>query len=464
MINGSLPGAAKCHDLTINPSGKLTLTSGLSLNVGGNFTIEGDATGTGSFVDLGTTTVSGTSSVTRNMTGNWVSGNTSYQAHLVSSPVAAQSNSIFTGSLMNEWNEVAQNWDPLTIPFITMGVGKGYAVSPANPGITVTFSGTLNTGTKTLNGLTKTGSTTWSGYNLVGNPFCSSINWDPAVTTTNVDPTAWVWNGAGAYISYTKTIGGVIAPVQGFFVHATAPGSVTLPNDNRTHGGSFYKSAVNDLLTMKIAGNEYWDQTQVHLNAAASAGYEAEYDALKLMDGLVTPQLFSMAEGDQSLSINTLPDLNGSPVIQLGFKPGNVTSFTLTASGMETFSNSTEFYLEDLVTNQVQNLKMNPNYTFSAASGQPEHRFNLHFAPVGTPDNNSPTGTRIYSADHSVYVKTDADMNGTIVVYNLLGSEIVRTPIQPMSINKINLDVPTGFYLVKVESETATSAGKVFIK
>jgi len=453
-----------CNSLTINPGGKLTLEPGYTLNVIGALNIQGDATGTGSFVDLGTTTVGGTSSLTQQMAGNWVAGNTSYQAHLVSSPVANQSNSIFTGSLMNQWNEVTQNWDPLTLPFVNMAVGKGYAVSPYNPGITVTFTGTMNTGDKTMSGLTKTGSTTWSGYNLIGNPYPSSITWDDAITTTNVEPTAWVWNGAGAYISFTKTIGGVIAPTQGFFVHATGTGSVAIPNTNRTHDGTFYKSSVNDLLTLRIQGNEYWDQTQIHLNTSATSGYESSFDALKLMDGLVTPQIFSMIPGDENLSINTLPDLAGSPVIELGFKPGTVTEFTLNATGLESFAPGTEFYLEDLVANKVQNLKNTPVYTFTAGSGQPVHRFNLHFAPVGTPENQLTAGIRIYSSDKTAYVNVEGDMNGTIVVYNLLGSEIARKAIQPHSINKINLDEPTGFYLVKVESEKVTSASKVFIR
>ncbi|HPS61598.1 MAG TPA: T9SS type A sorting domain-containing protein, partial [Bacteroidales bacterium] len=214
----------------------------------------------------------------------------------------------------------------------------------------------------------------------------------------------------------------------------------------------------------RIQGNEYWDQTQIHLNTSATSGYESSFDALKLMDGLVTPQIFSMIPGDENLSINTLPDLAGSPVIELGFKPGTVTEFTLNATGLESFAPGTEFYLEDLVANKVQNLKNTPVYTFTAGSGQPVHRFNLHFAPVGTPENQLTAGIRIYSSDKTAYVNVEGDMNGTIVVYNLLGSEIARKAIQPHSINKINLDEPTGFYLVKVESEKVTSASKVFIR
>ena len=55
-------------------------------------------------------------------------------------------------------------------------------------------------------------------------------------------------------------------------------------------------------------------------------------------------------------------------------------------------------------------------------------------------------------------------MKGNIVVYNMLGIEITSKAIQAYSVNKINLDVPTGFYLVKVDGNSNTTAGKVFIK
>jgi len=458
------PFTPTCNNLTINPTGHLTVNTAVTFAVAGNMDIQGDATGTGSFIDLGITTVSGTTTVQRFMTGNWVYPSTTYQSHLVSSPVASQSNNIFDGSLMNKWNEVTQNWDPLTLPYIIMGVGTGYAVGPVLPGITATFSGVLNTGNKNI-GVTNTGAATFTGYNLLGNPYPSAINWDAGFTIPPVvDPIAWVWNGAGSYISYTQAIGGVIGAEQGFFVHATGTGTVTFTNDIRTHSPYvFFKSTINDLLTLKVEGNDFWDQTQLHVNSLSTAGYEAQYDATKLMGSPDAPQIYSMLP-DEQLSINSVPDLIGSPVIQFGFSAGSVNNFTLTASGIELFASSTEFYLEDLVANKVQNLRTSPVYNFAAAPGEPEHRFNLHFSPVGIQDNKTASGIKIYSSEKTVYVNIATELKGNIVIYNMLGSEITRTGIQSLSINKINLDVPSGFYLVKVDGDSNTSTAKVFIR
>ncbi|MCX6267696.1 MAG: T9SS type A sorting domain-containing protein [Bacteroidetes bacterium] len=469
---GTVSSIAKCINLTIKPGGKLTtvrddenLIDG-KLSVSGNMVLQGDATNTGSYVEFGSTPVSvgGTTTVERKMNGNWIMGQDLYDSHLVSSPTAAQSNSIFYGSLMNIWNEKNQNWDPLTKDYITMGVGTGYAVSPLNPGITAAFSGTLNVGDKTVAVASEAaGAATWKGYNLVGNPYPSAINWD-SVTLSNVGITAWIWNMAGNYLANNQGDGYLIAAEQGFFVHATAAGSVTFKNRGRTHGPStFYKSAGQSLLTLKVEGRNYWDQAQVSIRPMAAVGFDADYDAIKMTGMDYAPQLYSMVS-DQQLSINALPDLNGSPVIQFGFTAGSVNNFTLTAKGLESFATGTEFFLEDLVANTVINLQVNPTYTFAAAPGQQEHRFNLHFAPVGMQDTKTTSDIKIYSAEKTVYVNIPTDMRGSIVVYNMLGSEITRTTIQTNSLNKISLNVPSGFYLVKVDGDSSTLTSKVFIK
>ncbi len=452
------------RNVLINPTGKLTVNTGIAFSLGGNMTIDGSGANTGSFADKGTTNIAGTSTVTRYMGGNWVVGNTFYQSHLVSSPVTAQSNTIFTGSLMNKWNEVAYNWDPMTLPFETMAVGKGYAVSPASPGLTATFSGTLNTGNTTISGLTLTNNSGInSGFNLVGNPFASSIDWTSSITRTNVNPTAWVWNG-GAYISYLQTqpIPGVIAGEQAFFVQATGAGSIMIPNSVRSHGGAFWKADNTNWLTLKVEGNNYWDQTQVSINALSSTGYEGEYDAIKLMGSPGAPQLYCMIP-DVKVSINSLPTLDESSIVELGFKPGTEGSFTITAQDLATFTASNEFYLVDLLTNKTQNLKTNPVYTFNAAPGQLEHRFNLTFSTVGIGEIGA-SRLNIYAVGKVVNIEIPSGVKGDIAVYNLLGSEIARKAVEPNSLNKINLNVPSGYYLVKVNGVSYTANGKVFIK
>jgi len=445
------------RNVTIN-SGKY-LTASATFSVGGTFTINNG----GSFIDNNSNSL--TAAVQRTMTGNWTSGSPGSSTiwHAVSSPVQSQSNNIFNGSLMNQWNEVTQNWDPLTLPYVTMPVGKGYIVAPTSGGITAAFSGTLNTGSQTMSGLTKTGSTTWSGFNLAGNPFASAIQWNTGITVTNVANYAWLWNGS-AYIVLDRTIGtGVIPAEQGFFVQATGSGSFTIPNANRVHSAqAYYKSGISDLLTLKVDGNDYWDQTQIRILPGSGESYNVDYDALKFPGSDAAPQLYSYKQ-DVQLSILSLPSLNVYPIIQLGFKPGAAGNFTITASDLETFASGTNVYLEDLLTGRDQDLQVNPVYEFNAVAGQPEHRFNLHFAALGVPEASG-SNIRIYSNEQTIYVNIPSAMNGDILVYNLLGSEVAHTTIIGNSLNKLSLNVTEGVYVVRVNGDTGNVTGKVFIR
>ena len=451
--------------LTINPGRDLTVNGIITFN-GANMLVLSNSSGTGSLIENGISGT-GTSTVQRYMTGNWTGGNpvSTTTWHAVSAPVADPSNSLFNGSLMNKWNEASQNWDPLTLPYENMPVGKGYIVAPASGGITASFTGTLNSGNTTIGILTNTGASTWSGFNLIGNPFASAINWNTNILVTNVANYAWLWNG-GNYIAIDRTSGNPIIPSeQGFFVQVSGgTGSVTIPNSNRVHSTqAYYKSESSDLLTLKIDGQGYWDQTQIRIRPGASDLYNIEYDALKFPGSDAAPQLCSFKQ-DVKLSIISLPTLTVYPVVMLGFKPGNPGTYTITASGMESFAPGTNVYLEDLLSGNDQDLNADPVYVFDADAGQAEHRFNLHFAALGIGDKETNGNIVIYSYEHVVYVNIPVPMSGDIIIYNLLGNEVTRRSITGSSINKITLNFPQGYYLVKVNGNIMTGTGKILIR
>ncbi len=454
----------------LTPGAMVTVQNNACLKASGSagIIIKSDATKTGSFLDQnsvsGKVLFAGTQSVERYMSGNWISGPpiVSTTWHAVSSPVLNPSNNLFNGSLMDKWDEANQTWIDLTLPYENMTLMKGYLVAPTNPGITATFTGTLNTGDKSISGLTKTSGLS-SGFNLIGNPFPCAIQWNTSIQLTGVNEFAWIWNGT-AWISNAQASLIVIPASQGFFVQvATAPGTVLIPNSNRLHSSqTFYKSEITDFLTLKIEGNGYWDQTQIRIIPNSSEVYNSGVDALKLMGSEFAPQFFSYKQ-DIDLSILSLPTLTVYPVVRLGFKPGTAGNFTITARGLGTFNSGTNCYLEDLVNGTNQDLNSSPVYTFSAVPGQPEHRFNLHFAAIGL--NEQKTGhNRIYSYDKKIYVNISEAVHGDIIVYNLLGVEVFRKPIVSNSLNTIELHQCTGYYIVSVAGETGNFSNKVFIR
>lgn len=463
--------SARCHDLTVNSAGQLTLNAGKALTVNGAFTINSG----GSFVDKNPAG-SFTATVKRYITGNYPgsgSANAGTIWHYVSSPVAGSTIGTFMNCLMNQWTENSAGgiWDTLALPVtLPMEVGRGYSVAATPSFGDAVFSGMLNNGDLLVPGLTNSNPTpgtgnNFYGYHLIGNPYPSAFTWNSSVVRTNVDGAAYLWNGT-TYVAKAPEDNYQIQSAQGFFVHASASGaSLMIPNSNRIHSsGNYLKNSSSGRIDLVVNGNDLSDETSVRFNTDATNSFDSEYDAYKLLGVYYCPQIFSMLP-DMNLAINSLPTPDDHPVVAIGFKTGVSGTYTINATGLETFNPGTEFYLTDLFTGNVQNLNSNPAYTFQAAPGSPEHRFNLHFGPVGLGESGEQAKVRIYSGESAIYAQVPEGNNGFISVFDLLGKEMYRQAAVPGTLNEITGLNLRGLYIVKFSGSNGSGAAeKVFIR
>ncbi len=176
------------------------------------------------------------------------------------------------------------------------------------------------------------------GWNLVGNPYGSTVQWDVANgwNSTNLDASFYVWSdsansGSGAYLTWngiTGTFGnGELAPWQGFWVKANAENPSLSINDNvRSTGGILRKQAPVSQIKFSLEGETLSSQALIMFNENASIEKD-RYDAYKLQslnkDYL---NLFTTLEDGSALDINALPasleeaisiplDLDGSDLV-----------------------------------------------------------------------------------------------------------------------------------------------------
>ncbi|MBE9480102.1 MAG: T9SS type A sorting domain-containing protein, partial [Bacteroidetes bacterium] len=442
--------------------------------------INSDATGTGALLDNGVDhSDANNTSVEQYLVFN-NSGNTEY--HFVSIPVA---NHLVENSLNNyyvyPYNETNNSWSYLSTGD-NLEVGKGYAVFySGNQNTTVTFSETLNTGDQTI-AVTKTnysGTPADDNWNLVGNPFPSPIDWDD-VTPTNIESAIYTWNSSTlVYASYSSGTGtngynndGIIPAMQGFFVHATNSGNFTIPQSARVndHSQGYLKNAENisNVLRLKTAGNGYNDETIVRFIENASNGFDGEYDAYKFFSGSDSvPQLYTHAVDNNKLSINALPFFLNTVIVPLNFEVGVQGEYSITATGLEGFSDLFSIVLEDLLENITHDLLENPVYEFSANPDDDEERFLLHFDGVTLLDELfSNNEIEIYSHEEFIYIKNNSNesIKGEISIYNILGQNIYSATPQNISLNRISPNCKTGNYIVKLQTGNNVYTQKIFIK
>ncbi len=152
--------------------------------------------------------------VERNYTGS--------QWHLISSPVTGAVSGMFTGLYLMSHDEPSNGYSDVVDIDVPLTPGQGFAIWNQFGDNMASFTGTLtSTATRAL---TRAADGFGNGWNLVGNPYSSSIDWDAATgwTKTNLNNAIYIVNGGGwaTYIGGAGVNGGTnhIASGQGFFV------------------------------------------------------------------------------------------------------------------------------------------------------------------------------------------------------------------------------------------------------
>ncbi len=488
-IVNEAPGApAVCNDLTIASGAALTIAPGKALTVNGTLTnnagtgslvIQSDATGTGSLIN---NTASVNATIQRYVTGSTDISVMKY--HLVSVPMTQASNpysSLFIDSYLYYFDESIPV--PANNGWVNMGtstsnaltVNRGYMIYyQAGSSTTYTFTGPMNNDSFTvLTGYTDA----TKGFNLVPNPYPSSIDWlaSGGWTKTNIDNALYVWNTANyaSYVGGVSTNGGsqYIAPGQAFFVHANASSPVlTMGYNVRVHNSVSFlkdKAVIPDLFKIHADAGTASDEIVVRFADGATAGFDGQWDAYKMTGGADAPQLSSVTADGISLAINSLP-LGAEPVtVPLDFTFNVTSAVTFTASGMDSFNPATGIYLEDKILGKTVDLRAGPVYTFSYLSSSASDRFVLHFNGLtGVQGNTEAVSGRAFISNGRIYLDVPS-MQGqlaSITVYNAIG-QVIRSQSQMFNgISSIEAPLATGVYIIHLATVSQNFVTKVINK
>jgi hypothetical protein len=490
--------------LTINPNAGLTVMGTTSLNGTNALIILSNALSTGSFIDNGFGGT-GTARVDRYLTGYTTSNDMKY--HLISSPVTSQAIQPQFVNLPNITDDFYKFDEPTNTWINTRTSGgtwnssfetdfvpnRGYLVSyPSN--VTKSFSGTLNTVPLDPINITCTYTappTGAGGWNLIGNPFPSAIDWDyvtgggylsaemnTALYYYSADDGNYVYYIAlpGIPGSYLGTGPEYIPAMQGFLVHvyhAFSQGTVSLDNTVRTHYGNdvFLKrsaaSGLPDYLVLSLDGNGFSDKTFVYFTNEATAGFDRTLDAYKL-PGInpASPNLYTVSDDQTRMAINSLPPASSAQILPLGFIAGADGSFTISASELTTFVDGVAITLEDLKTGLSQNLMQNPVYSFLGIASDDPNRFLLHFSgPIGISDKQEADPVGIFSCGKAVCLSyPKGQNNGQAVVMDLLGQQLLSKKLNESGTDQVRLNVPEGYYIVRVQTDQAIKTAKVYLR
>jgi hypothetical protein len=255
--------------------------------------------------------------------------------------------------------------------------------------------------------------------------------------------------------------------MQAFFVLANGPSpNLVVANSARRYGVSPYKSnSVDDLLKLTITGNGLYDMMFVNFNKEATAGIDSNFDSPKILGNEDAPQLYSMI-GEEMMSVNTLSEIYEELIVPVGLEVSGEGEYTIFASELNTFESDVEVYLEDIAEGMMIDLNLQEDYSFMASQNENSHRFNLHFYKSSVDETVDADELYIYSNANSVYIRNiDAELNNAIMnIYNISGQKVYAGELANIPVNKIDLNLESGYYIVKVITSSKVSSQKVFIR
>ncbi len=448
----------------------IELETGTTLDIsGGDLILGSNVSGDASLIDNGSVTYSdgGIAKVQRYLTdGEW---------HMVSSPVGSAVSGMFSGDYLQYHSEFSNDWTDIEPTNTSLGIMQGYSLWTVNAAPTTeVFSGTTNTGT-----IDKAFTQNGAGWNLIGNPYPSTLDWDAVTIPAELNGAIWLFDptiGANGDYRYYINAGGAantttqfIASGQGFFVRSTGgSGTLTLDNSTRVHGGqTFYKDYENSAMVLfKVSGNDITTQTAIRFNENATQEIDRLYDVYRIIsDSPEVPMLFTKAE-NENMAINTLPAIDGNEIVPMWFKAGTDGSYTISTNEITGIDNETPIYIEDLNSGIIQNLREIPEYTFGYKSGS-DHGFIIYFTE---PENKTQSGQiNIYAYDNVLNVNfpvselTNDDFKAQIMVFDITGKAILQNSTTNIK-NQISLKGNNSIFMVKVVSVRETANRKVFIK
>jgi hypothetical protein len=348
-----------------------------------------------------------------------------------------------------------------------MTSGKGYVVNLTSLNTTFDYLGDATVGT-----IPVTVSSLNAGFNLLGNPYPSSLSWNAfrATNASRVANNLVIYNAANQnYAQFNGTAwtnNGVgitndnIGVGQGFFVQATSSGTVNFLTGHRTTTlpYAFLDAPVAQpqMLRMQVKLGTQSDDLVVYAQNNASNDLD-DQDAVKFGGEIGKKiRIFTLAE-NRALAIQALENWDESTVIPVGVETG--IAGVVTFEGMEMPGKTV--YLEDAQTGKWTNLSSS-SYSVNLAEGSSGSRFFLHLSPKTQAGVvNEEPGIRLQGKELLIISKEA--VSGTLQWFNMLGNLVKEEAVQLGSGQNAfpAFEGASGTYLVKLSSQLGVQTQKV---
>jgi len=311
-----------------------------------------------------------------------------------------------------------------------LNIGKGYLLFIRNSSTTPTLlnlQGTPNIGTVNIPFTYSdvVPSNSQAGWNFIGNPYASSISWNSIVNlpinnsifTSKLDNTVYIrdnanigGNGAGTMYSFVANtaistpagFNGNIASGQGFYVHASGTGNLTLDESVKSGPATFYRTAgiPNDLIRISLIGSGVRDETVIYFDNNASDNFDSGFDAYKWKNDVVNISTICSKMDTNRLAINGSSFNLCHKEFKLLTHSKITGSYSLDFSDFENLDKAVSITLIDSISKKQVDVRSSKVYNFNIDNNSNVHeksRFKLVFEKQGLSPTFSQNGLTLIS-------------------------------------------------------------------
>lgn len=287
---------------------------------------------------------------------------------------------------------------------------------------------TANNGVITLPvSYTSSGVIANDGWNLVGNPFPSTINWNAASgwTKTNINGSIYIRDNAvagGQYATWNGVVGTnggsrFIATGQAFWVKASGAAPVLTVTENIKAAGTqaifFKEETPSNLIRITLNQGSNRDEAVIHFRSDATSDFDTEADALKLPNAGFS--LSTQLPGKEKLAINSIDLASCSTTATLVTDNIANGSYNFTFDELSTFSQETTITLHDAFTKSDVDVRGIENYLFTVTANpesSSKSRFSITIIQKATPMDYAVAATPVCEgADATIQIDKASDMN-----------------------------------------------------
>gem|GEM_PF-6240362 len=402
--------------------------------------------------------------------------------YYISSPVAgATKSSIGCTDDMYYWDNSTGLWETMDAS-TTMDRGKGYLLKSTN---NLIFTGSIQTVNDTVD--IDYGKSV--GWNLIGNPYTNSINWDNVTLSSdsvfngfwlykNLDEIYGTYNGTT--LESTNLINGsIIPPNHNFWVRldTTVTESVIFTTACKsTTTGSYLKSSSSktDFPLLKFAASNGSNRDEVIVSFADET--ITPLRKLNMTKKFSTNPEFIQPYftlGTRSLCMKGIPNFTNQVTVPFAIKIdeniSNTTgAYSIKALLIANFPDDIVILLNDLSTGSSTNLLEQKTYNFTEPrTGDITDRFELVFqsgisTAIQNKGNEQSSDIEVWSVNNSIKIELNNDYPADIDIFNISGQLI--NMYKEIRSNKTISNLNQGIYLIRVTQKGTIVTKKVFVK